>query len=102
MQGKIDVRLLPQAEADFIEIIELIAENNLIAAEKMTQRFETAFDNLSLNPMLGSVVRESRLKILGYRHLVILPYIIFYRIRNEKILIHRILHGARNYLAILK
>jgi len=101
MKKRTEVRLLPQAEEDFLEIIEYVSEDSLTAAEKMTQLFEFAFENLSINPMVGRAARENRLRLLGYRHLLVSPYLIFYRVRNEKILIHRILHGARDYLALL-
>jgi plasmid stabilization system protein ParE len=43
MKERCEVRLLPQAREDLLEIIEYIAEDKLSAAEKMADRFEKAF-----------------------------------------------------------
>ncbi|MFT9487056.1 MAG: type II toxin-antitoxin system RelE/ParE family toxin [Tepidibacillus sp.] len=34
--------------------------------------------------------------------IIVDPYIVFYRLIDNKILVYRILHGARNYSQILK
>ncbi len=101
MKRKCEVRLLPQAQEDFLEIIEFIAEDKPSAAEKMTDRFENAFKLLSENPMAGRATRENRLRLLQYRVLVTEPYLIFYQIKKNTVFIFRILHGARDYLQIL-
>ena len=38
---------------------------------------------------------------MGYRHLVVENYLIFYEIENQTIFVHRILDGARDYLSLL-
>lgn len=101
MKAKSEVKLLPQAEEDFLEIIQYIAEDKPSASEKMADRFEKAFLLLSENPMAGRLTRENRLKLLNYRILVIEPYLIFYQIKRSTVFVFRILHGARDYLNIL-
>ena len=63
MKAKCEVRLLPQAQEDFLEIIEYISEDKPSAAEKMADRFEKAFLLLSENPMAGRLAREPKLKL---------------------------------------
>ncbi len=101
MKAKCEVRLLPQAEEDFLEIIHYIAEDKPSAAEKMADRFEKAFLLLSENPMTGRTTRDSRLKLLQYRVLVVEPYLLFYQVKNKMVFVFRILHGARDYINIL-
>src|SRR5437879_3065821 len=101
MSAKCEVRLLPQAQEDFLEIIEYIAEDKPSAAEKMADRFEKSFSQLSVNPMSGRLARETKLKLLNYRILVVEPYLIFYQVKRNTVFIFRILHGARDYLQIL-
>jgi toxin ParE1/3/4 len=101
MQKKTEVSLLPQAEEDLLEIIEYIALDNSSAAEKMLARFEKALDLLSDNPSVGRLVRDERLKLLQYRFLVVDRYVVFYLFRDKKVLVCRILHGARDLLTIL-
>jgi len=38
---------------------------------------------------------------MGYRFLVVQNYLIFYTIEDRTIWVHRILHGARDYLSLL-
>ena len=101
MKSKCEVRLLPQAEEDFLEIIHYIAEDKPSAAEKMADRFEKAFLSLSENPMAGRTTRDNRLKLLQYRVLIVESYLVFYRIKNRIVYVFRILHGARDYINIL-
>lgn len=51
--------------------------------------------------MLGPVPRDPDIAQLGYRYLIIGEYLAFYKIEGSQILIHRILHGARDYSEIL-
>jgi len=101
MKRKVEVRLLPQAEEDFVEIIDYISDDNPLAAEKMTDRFEKSFILLSENPLCGRLARDNRLRLLQYRFIVVDRYLIFYLFKKNKVMICRILHGARDYLTIL-
>ncbi|MGC4022524.1 MAG: type II toxin-antitoxin system RelE/ParE family toxin [Cyclobacteriaceae bacterium] len=84
-----------------LEIIEFIAEDQPLAAEKMTEKFESAFIRLSENPLIGRMARDHRLKLLQYRVLLIDPYLIFYQVKKNIVFVFRILHGARDYKNIL-
>jgi plasmid stabilization system protein ParE len=101
MKRKVEVRLLPQAEEDFVEIIDYISDDNPLAAEKMAGRFEKSFILLSEQPLSGRLARDNRLRLLQYRYLVVDRYLIFYLVKKNKVMICRILHGARDYLTIL-
>jgi toxin ParE1/3/4 len=101
MKGKCEVKLLPQAEEDFLEIIEYISEENPTAAENIADRFEKSFILLSENPLAGSKARDNRLRLLQYRYLIVGRYLIFYLVKSKGVIVCRILHGARDYLSIL-
>jgi len=98
---KYQIRLLRIAEEDFTEIISFIADNNPTAAEEMAVKIEKNIELLAENPMLGRIPRDEDIKNLGYRYIIIQNYIVFYTIEEKTILIHRILHGARNYKSLL-
>ena len=98
---KYQVRLLRVAEEDFTEIISFIAADNPTAAEAIANKIEKNLGLLSENPNLGRIPREEEIKNLGYRYLIVRNYIIFYTVEGKTIFIHRILHGARNYKALL-
>ena len=99
--GKYQVRLLSIAEEDFTEIISFIAADNPAAAEEIANKIEKNLGLLSENPKLGRIPGEEEIKNLGYRYLIVRNYIIFYTVEGKTIFIHRILHGARNYKALL-
>lgn len=98
---KYKIRLLRIAEEDFMEIIKFIADDNQIAAEAIATKIEKNLELLSDNPNLGRRPRDEEIKNLGYRYIIVQNYIIFYTIEERTILIHRILHSARNYKSLL-
>lgn len=95
------IRLLKIAEEDFTEIISYIAAENSLVASKLADKIEKKLELLSENPKLGRIPRDEEIRNLGYRYIIIQNYIIFYTIDKRTILIHRILHSARNYKSML-
>lgn len=100
-KSNFQIRLLKIAEEDFTEIISYIAADNPNAASKLADKVEKNLELLAANPKLGRIPRDEDIRSLGYRYLIVQNYIIFYTIENQVILIHRILHGARNYKSFL-
>lgn len=100
-KNKFTVRFLSIAEEDFAEIITYIAADNIKAAGNLVDKFEKHLDILSVNPLLGKLPADPDLKVLGYRYLIVDNYLVFYTIEKTTILIHRIIHGARNYKVLL-
>ncbi|MCK5088217.1 MAG: type II toxin-antitoxin system RelE/ParE family toxin [Melioribacteraceae bacterium] len=95
------IRFLKIAEEDFTEIVSYIAADNPIAADAIAAKIEKNLDLLSQNPQLGRIPRDEEIRNMGYRYLIIQNNIIFYTIEEKTILVHRILHGARNYKSLL-
>lgn len=95
------VRLLALAEQDLTEIYEYIAVDNPPAAERLLQRMEKGLRALATQPLLGRIPRDPDIERLGYRYLLIGEYLVFYRLESSVVLVHRILHGARNYADIV-
>lgn len=96
------VRLLGIAEDDLVGIISFIAEDNAAAAEKLASKIERQLTRLADHPLLGRIPAETDLSGLGYRYLIVENYLIFYTVTSEIVLVHRILHGARDYLGLLR
>jgi toxin ParE1/3/4 len=99
--NKYQVRLLRIAEEDFGEIISFITADNPTAATALADKIEKNLELLSENPKIGRVPREEELKNPGYRYLIVQNYLIFYSIEKKTVLVHRILHGAKNYKSVL-
>jgi toxin ParE1/3/4 len=99
-RNKYTVRFLRIAEDDFAEIITYISADCPAAAEVLATKIEKNLQLLSQNPHLGRVPKEDELAQLHYRYLVVENYLIFYTVEGQSIYIHRILHGARDYLSL--
>ncbi len=98
---KYSIRFLQVAEDDLAEVITYIAADRPSAAEALATKIERNIRLLSANPHLGQSPKEEELAKLGYRYLVVENYLVFYIMERQTIYIHRILHGARDYLSLL-
>ena len=95
------VRLLALAEQDLADIYEYIAVDNPSAAERLLSHIEKDLGALVAQPLLGRIPRDPDIARLGYRYLIIADYLAFYRLEPSVVIVHRILHGARDYSEIL-
>ncbi len=95
------VRLLRIAEDDFNAIINFIAMDNRSAAQSLADKIEKGLAHLATHPHMGTIPHEEELAQLGYRCLTVVNYLIFYTTDSQSVLIHRIIHGARDYLKLL-
>ena len=98
---KYTTRLLSTAEQDFNEIIDYILLENISAAMSIAHKIESNLQLLERNPQLGRIPNDKELLRLGYRYLIVLDYLIFYKVEESAIIVYRILHGARNYKSLL-
>lgn len=98
---KYQIRFLKIAEEDFTEIVSYVAADNPNAANVLATKIEKNLELLSDNPKLGRIPRDEEIRNLGYSYLIVQNYIIFYTTEERIIIIHRILHSARNYKALL-
>ena len=78
-----------------------ISADNPTAANNLANQIEKDLELLSENSKLGQIPRDDDLKKLGYRYLIVQNYLLFYTIEKRTILVHRILHGARDYKSLL-
>ena len=78
----------------------LAAEDSRAAAEVL-DRIEARLEALQSHPFVGRVPHNAKLTALGYRVLVIDNYLVFYKVKGNAVLVHRILHGARDLLRVL-
>jgi toxin ParE1/3/4 len=98
---KLTVRLLRIAEDDLAEIIAFIAEDNVVAAAKLVDKIEARLSRLADHPALGRIPAEEELARIGYRYLVVDNYLVFYTVSAQTVLVHRVIHGARDYVNLL-
>lgn len=99
--SKYTVRLLSIAEQDLTDLVSYLAAENARAAPEMLDRIEARLEALQSHPFVGRVPHNAKLTALGYRVLIIDNYLVFYKVRGNVVLVHRILHGARDLLRVL-
>jgi len=98
---ELPVRYLRLAEEDLYEIYDYLAGDDPGAAAAFLEELDARIGRLAAHPELGPRVREERLSELGYRRLVIGGYLAFYKVEEDGILVHRVLHGARDWVRLM-
>jgi addiction module RelE/StbE family toxin len=99
---KYSVLIYPTAEKDLLEIKDYFTNklktspNNLFS--KLLEKIELIEDN----PLIFPLCTDPNLNQLGYRLVPIDNFLLFYRIDENIVQIHRFIYGKRNYIEILK
>ncbi len=99
--SKYSVRLLTIVEQDLSELLAYIAAENVNAALGLAEKIERQLVALRSHPYLGRIPSDQQLADLGYRVLVVENYLMFYEVKGRTVLIHRIIHGARDIPGLL-
>lgn len=95
--------LAPAARDDLDEIHAYIAADNPQAADEVREAAFATFAILARTPGLGRVRHFKHSLLTGLRSFGVRPfsnYLVFYREREKRVEIVRVLHGARNLDAI--
>jgi len=86
---------------DLDELHLYISQDNETAADKMIENILDAVETLTTFPFIGSNVAD-KLDVRGdYRMIVVKPYLVFYRVINNEVIIYRVLHSKRYHAALL-
>ncbi|MFI5339892.1 MAG: type II toxin-antitoxin system RelE/ParE family toxin [Candidatus Methylomirabilales bacterium] len=96
-----DLRYLPAAEQDLLDILDYIARDNPDVARRFVDRVDQAVGRLASFPKAGRQPRDARLRRLGYRVLILDEYLVSYVIKGRAIQVRRVIHGARRYEFLL-
>ena len=83
------------ARSDLRAIWSYIARDNLVAADRLLDRFEAKFAITARQPLIGAECRELGADL---RSVVVGKYMVFYRVLREDSLVEivRVIHGARD------
>ena len=99
--GRYTVRWLSVAAQDFQDIVLFVAADNISAANMLAHRIERYLQRLVRHPYLGRIPNDHRLAAMAYRVLAIEDYLAFYKVKGKTVLVHRIIHGARDLKNLL-
>ena len=97
MTKRYTIRYLSTAEKDLEDIFDYISNDNPSAAMSLVENFDISISKLAENPYLGAVPKDTRLRNLGYRMLVVDMHLVFYIVKKNVIQVRRVIHGARQY-----
>ena len=97
MSDPFKIRYLSTAEEDLDDIFDYILRDKPSAALGLLEKTDRSISQLALNPEIGVIPKDDRLKKLGYRILIIDKYLAFYVVKTSTIQIRRVIHGARKY-----
>ncbi len=87
------VRFTRSAETDLLELWLHIAEKNLVAADESLDVVQAAVSVLSSQPEMGRARPELADGLRSFPTRT--PYIIFYMLTDDQLLVVRVLHHAR-------
>jgi toxin ParE1/3/4 len=96
-----NVRLLRRAVQDLDDIRRYVERDRPEAARRLLERLLDATESLGENAGRGARPKDDRLRGLGYRFVVVTPYLLLFKIRGTTVQVHRVLHGHRRYRALL-
>ena len=88
------IRFTHSAEADLLELWLNIAEENIVAADKSLDAILTTASLLDSQPDMGRIRPELAAGLRSFPTRT--PYIIFYLLSDNVLLVVRVLHHARD------
>ena len=95
------VRILRRAQIDLDEIAHYHRREAPAAADRIVDQLLDAMEGLAATPPSRALVRDERLRALGFRVLVVGLYLVFYKASGSEVRVYRVLHGKREYRGLL-
>ncbi|MBI5500274.1 MAG: type II toxin-antitoxin system RelE/ParE family toxin [Deltaproteobacteria bacterium] len=96
MAKRYRVDIAATAERDIVAIRDHITVDNAVAAGKWVAAVTRQLASLESFPLRGAVIPEARFLGAEYRQLLYGSYRTIYRVEDDRGLVVRVLHGARN------
>jgi addiction module RelE/StbE family toxin len=90
----------PEALADLRSIHDYIAHDSEAIASNFIERLLNDVDRLAEFLLIGARIRE--FKRSDYRHLIVRPYRVIYRVADDAVFLIAVVHGARDLKRFLK
>lgn len=95
------VRVSRPAQIDYSQILDYLIERSPQAAEKFEEKFDKLLERLENSPFFGKFPPYEELRAEGFRMAILGKYLVFYIVQGTVVEVHRIIHGARDYLKIV-
>ncbi len=95
MPARFSVEITPSAEADIAEIWDYIAQDSPANAAAFILALEAQIASLEKYPERCPRIPENEILGTSYRHLIHGSYRTIFRVAGSKVIILRVIHGAR-------
>ena len=96
-----EVKIFPVAQDDLRDIVDYLNTLSPDAAIKYYDLIIEKVGTLTTMPERCPLVKDTQLRLRGYRMLVVNNYIVLYVISGKTVEIRRILYARRQYEALL-
>jgi toxin ParE1/3/4 len=90
--------IAPSAKKDLNAIYDYIFDRSPSAADRLVDKFFATFRLLASQPGMGQP-RDDLIE--GVRVFSVSPYVICYRVKNDRVQITHIIHAARDFERVL-
>ena len=87
------LRYTAPALADLESVLDYVAKHSPQGARRVQARIQRLIDLLSSHPRIGVQTEDPTIRRINTSPY---PYLIFYEIGEDEIIVHAIRHGARN------
>ena len=95
--AKYKIKIFPAAKRDLKDIVDYL---NTLSPDAAVRKYDYMIEkigSLSQMPERCPMVRDSQLRLKGYRMLIVDNYKVFFVIRGNTVQIRRILYGKMQY-----
>jgi plasmid stabilization system protein ParE len=89
----VKLRYTPRALIELDEVLDYVAGHSPQGARRVQRRIQAITSLLLLQPYSGRRTSNQRLRRIAATPY---PYLIFYEVTNDAIIIHAVRHGARD------
>ena len=97
------VSILPPAQYELEEIAQLyLSLSGTNSARKITDSIYNATEQFSLFPQSGPPIRDTELRAMGYRYIVVEKYVAIYRLLGETVVVYHIFDGRSDYPTLFR
>lgn len=96
-----NVRILPAAQADMLEIVDYVNTLSPQAALGLYDEIVEGIGSLAKMPMRCPLLKTPELRAKGYRALRVKNYMVFFVVQENIIQIRRILYAKRQFEFLL-
>ncbi|MCL2321045.1 MAG: type II toxin-antitoxin system RelE/ParE family toxin [Oscillospiraceae bacterium] len=96
-----NVLIFPSAQSDLRDIVDYL---NTLSSDAAIQYYDLIIEKIKIlttMPERCPLAKDTRLRLRGYRTMIVNNYIVFYVINKKNIEIRRILYARRQYKDLL-